>query len=135
MKQGEDTPRYTQLYAAIHAAFFLMSEVAPAPPPPQAAPRATPWVDTFRGLAILEVVTHHASGMALRYVEAGSAVYLALLVLNRTLHFAVPAFLFVAAVLLARSLLRQTDWRRYFLRRVTRGAWPYVLWSGLYILW
>ena len=59
--------------------------------------------------------------MALRYVEAGSAVYLALLVLNRTLHFAVPAFLFVAAVLLTRRLLRQTEWRRYFLRRVTRG--------------
>lgn len=106
------------------------------PEQPVAAASRPPWVvDTFRGLAILEVVAHHATGLGLRYLDAGSALHTALLVANRLLHFAVPAFLFMAALLLTRSLLRAPDWRRYWQRRATRGAWPYFLWSGLYMLW
>lgn len=108
----------------------------PSLPEPSADPSRQPWVvDTFRGLAILEVVIHHATGMALRYLDSGSPLHTAVLVTNRLLHFAVPAFLFVAAVLLTRSLLRAPDWGRYWQRRVTRGAWPYLLWSALYLLW
>lgn len=123
-----------------------MSEPAPAPsalgsapaaPLEQgatAAPRLTA-VDTFRGLTIMEVVAHHTSGVALRHAEAGSLAHELLLILNRTLHFAVPAFVFLSAVVLTRSLLKKFDLRRYFTRRVTRGAWPYLLWSGLYGVW
>ncbi|MCP2013648.1 peptidoglycan/LPS O-acetylase OafA/YrhL [Deinococcus sp. HSC-46F16] len=123
-----------------------MSEPAPATPVPAtstaapleqgatAAPRLTA-VDTFRGLTIMEVVAHHTSGMALRHAEAGSLAHELLLILNRTLHFAVPAFVFLSAVVLTRSLLKKFDLRRYFTRRVTRGAWPYVLWSALYAVW
>jgi peptidoglycan/LPS O-acetylase OafA/YrhL len=99
-----------------------------------AAPGLTA-IDAFRGLTILEVVGHHTTGMALRYAEAGSLAQDTLLVLNRTLHFAVPAFMFLSAVVLTRSLLRSFTPKRYFWRRLTRVGWPYLLWSALYALW
>ena len=92
-------------------------------------------MDYFRGLAILEVVLHHSSGAARRYAEDGSTVLLFLNILNRVLHFAVPGFLFLSAAVLTRSLLAKPDYKRYFWRRVVRGAWPYVLWTLLYLLW
>ncbi|PNY82512.1 acyltransferase [Deinococcus koreensis] len=92
-------------------------------------------IDMFRGLTILEVVGHHASGLALRYAQPGTLGHEALLILNRTLHFAVPAFVFLSAVVLTRSLLKHFEPRRYFVRRLTRGGWPYLLWSVLYALW
>ncbi|MEF2277900.1 acyltransferase [Deinococcus sp. YIM 134068] len=111
---------------------------SPAPPAPAtreaAGPRLTA-IDTFRGLTILEVVGHHATGMALRHAEVGSTTHDLLLILNRTLHFAVPAFVFLSAVVLTRSLLRHFEPGRYFWRRLTRGGWPYLLWSALYALW
>jgi len=112
-------------------------------PPEQAAEPAgqtsraaalTP-VDYFRGLAILEVVLHHSSGAARRYAEDGSTVLIFFNILNRVLHFAVPGFLFLSAAVLTRSLLARPDYGRYFWRRVVRGAWPYVLWTLLYLSW
>ncbi|EYB66640.1 acyltransferase [Deinococcus phoenicis] len=108
-----------------------------SPPPPlpiPAGPRLTA-IDTFRGLTILEVVGHHATGMGLRHATVGSTTHDLLLILNRTLHFAVPAFVFLSALVLTRSLLRRFDPGRYFWRRLTRGGWPYLLWSALYALW
>ena len=92
-------------------------------------------VDVFRGLTITEVVGHHTSGMALRYATPGTPEYEALSVLNRSLHFAVPAFVFLSVAILTNSLLKRFDARRYFWRRLTRGLWPYLLWSALYVLW
>ncbi|WP_161882129.1 acyltransferase [Deinococcus alpinitundrae] len=111
-------------------------------PPEQAAEPAeqgrraalTP-VDYFRGLAILEVVLHHSSGAARRYAEDGSSVLLFFNILNRVLHFAVPGFLFLSAAVLTRSLLARPDYGRYFWRRIVRGAWPYLLWTLLYLVW
>ncbi|AWN24549.1 acyltransferase [Deinococcus irradiatisoli] len=116
--------------------------LAPAPAPAlpaeqserQARAALTP-VDYFRGLAILEVVLHHSSGAARRYAEDGSAVLIFLNVLNRVLHFAVPGFLFLSAAVLTRSLLARPDFGRYVWRRVVRGAWPYLLWTLLYVAW
>lgn len=109
----------------------------PAAPPPAtvtAAPRLT-MVDTFRGISILEVVTHHTTGVGLKYATQGTLLYDILLILNRTLHFAVPAFLFLSAVVLTQSLLKRFDMKRYFWRRVSRSAWPYLLWSTIYVFW
>ncbi|MBZ9712239.1 acyltransferase family protein [Deinococcus multiflagellatus] len=89
----------------------------------------------FRGLTILEVVGHHTTGVALRSLDPASTAHLLVLVLNRTLHFAVPAFVFLSAVVLTRSLLKRFEPGRYFWRRLTRGGWPYLLWSALYIVW
>lgn len=111
-------------------------------PPSEAEPAATGGVphqltaiDLFRGITILEVVGHHTSGLALRYAVPDTLSFLLLQLVNRTLHFAVPAFVFLSAVVLTRSLLKNFRPGRYFWRRLTRGAWPYVLWSALYIFW
>lgn len=92
-------------------------------------------VDFFRGLAILEVVTHHTTAVTLRHLPEGSAAHLVTAAVNRTLHFAVPAFIFLSATVLTRSLLRDFQPLRYYSRRVVRGGWPYLLWSVLYVLW
>ncbi|MFC4453946.1 acyltransferase [Deinococcus sonorensis] len=92
-------------------------------------------IDVFRGLTILEVIGHHASGMALRHATPESGLHALLTVLNRSLHFAVPAFMFLSAMILTRSLLRRFDAGRYFSRRLLRGGWPYVLWTGVYAVW
>lgn len=103
-------------------------------PVPAAASRLTA-IDTFRGLTILEVVGHHATGMGLRHADVGSTSHDLLLILNRTLHFAVPAFVFLSALVLTRSLLKRFEPRRYLWRRLTRGGWPYLLWTALYAGW
>ncbi|WP_343760590.1 acyltransferase [Deinococcus depolymerans] len=123
-----------------------MSDPAtPVPPASPASPAGTgttraartplTMIDVFRGLTITEVVLHHTTGMTLRHLTPGSLSHEAVMILNRTLHFAVPAFVFLSAVVLTRSLLRHFEPRRYFWRRLTRGGWPYLLWSALYMLW
>lgn len=92
-------------------------------------------IDVFRGITILEVVTHHSSGMALRYLAPDTPAHEIVMIINRTLHFAVPAFVFLTSVILTKSLLAKFSPSRYFVRRLIRGAWPYVLWSALYIAW
>ncbi|MFC6666194.1 acyltransferase [Deinococcus radiopugnans] len=92
-------------------------------------------IDLFRGITILEVVAHHTSGLALRYAVPDTLSFMLLQLINRTLHFAVPAFVFLSAVVLTRSLLKNFRPGRYFWRRLTRGAWPYLLWSALYMGW
>lgn len=92
--------------------------------------------DILKGIAILEVVAHHVLGMAARrYVEEGSAGWLLVTMLNRILHFAVPTFLLVSALLLARSLARQDEanWWLFLKRRVLRTGYPYGVWTLLYL--
>lgn len=110
-------------------------ETQPAPPSQRTGAGTLTAIDLFRGLTILEVVTHHTTGMAFRYTTPGTLEHEVLSVLNRTLHFAVPAFMFLSATLLTASLLKRFDARTYFTRRVVRGGWPYLLWSVLYALW
>ncbi|WP_337844783.1 acyltransferase [Thermus sp.] len=93
-----------------------------------------PWVEVFRGLAILEVVLHHLLGRFLREVPPETPLWFGTLVLNRTLHFAVPAFLFMTTVVLGVALGRGMALGRYFRNRVLRLLWPYLLWSGAYLL-
>ncbi|WP_308420064.1 acyltransferase, partial [Deinococcus soli (ex Cha et al. 2016)] len=117
-----------------------MTDPDPASPAPPARAPAAPGgnltaIDMFRGLTIIEVVAHHSTGVMLRYLDPASTAHLYTLILNRTLHFAVPAFVFLSAVVLTRSLLKRFEPRRYFWRRLTRGGWPYLLWSVLYALW
>lgn len=65
-----------------------------------------PWVEVFRGLAILEVVLYHVTGRFLRELPQGSPEWLLLAGVNRTLHFAVPAFLFMTTLVLGASFYR-----------------------------
>ncbi|BAW01699.1 acyltransferase 3 [Thermus thermophilus] len=93
-----------------------------------------PWVEVFRGLAILEVVLHHVTGRFLRELSPGSPEWLLLAGVNRTLHFAVPAFLFMTALVLGASFHREFRLGRYLKSRALRLLWPYLLWSGIYLL-
>ncbi|BCZ87644.1 acyltransferase family protein [Thermus thermophilus] len=93
-----------------------------------------PWVEVFRGLAILEVVLHHVTGRFLRELPQGSPEWLLLAGVNRTLHFAVPAFLFMTTLVLGASFYREFRLGRYLRNRALRLLWPYLLWSGIYLL-
>lgn len=88
----------------------------------------------FRGVAILAVVLHHLTGMALGFTQQGSTLRLALAVLNRSLHFVVPAFVFITALVLTRSAMRRLDLKTYYVARVRTALLPYVLWTVLYVL-
>ncbi|RMG26869.1 MAG: acyltransferase [Armatimonadetes bacterium] len=92
--------------------------------------------DILKGFAILEVISHHTLGLAARrYVEEGSFGWWLILLLNRTLHFAVPTFLLVSALLLARSLAKkdQLDWAYFLKRRFWRTGYPYLVWTAIYL--
>ncbi len=92
--------------------------------------------DIVKGLSILEVVAHHALGFSLsRFAIRGSAEWWGLFILQKVLHFAVPVFLMISALLLVRSLakLETPNWSQFYLRRVARTVWPYILWSAFYI--
>ena len=62
----------------------------------------------------MEVVLHHVTGRFLRELSPGSLEWYLLAATNRTLHFAVPAFLFMAG-------FRKTA------RTVTPGKVPYPM--------
>lgn len=88
-------------------------------------------VDLFRGLAIVAVVLHHVTGMALPRTGAPGEV---LAILNRALLFVVPAFLFITALVLTRSALKGFRFGRYYRARAQTALLPYVLWTVLYVL-
>ena len=91
--------------------------------------------DVLKGIGILEVIAHHALGQAGRkYAIEGSAEWWTLRLVNRALHFAIPLFLLVSAALLTQSLVKRPEWGRFVQRRVTRTLWPYLLWSGVFLL-
>jgi len=91
--------------------------------------------DVLKGIGILEVILHHCLGASSRkYVEEAGAAWWVMRGLNRLLHFAIPLFLLVSAVLLTQSLMRRYDWGRFVKRRAARTLWPYLLWSAIYWL-
>jgi peptidoglycan/LPS O-acetylase OafA/YrhL len=94
-----------------------------------------PALDIFRGIAIAEVLLHHVTAIAMRKTALGSVSHDLFALLNRTLHFAVPAFLFIMAVLLTRTMAgKPRSWRSFYARRTRQTLVPYLLWSGIYVV-
>jgi surface polysaccharide O-acyltransferase-like enzyme len=92
-----------------------------------------PALDIFRGIAISEVLLHHVSAFAMRKTTLGSWSHDFFALLNRTLHFAVPAFLFIMALLLTRTMLgRSRSWKEFYERRARQTLLPYLIWTGIY---
>lgn len=90
-------------------------------------------VDLFRGFAIIEVVVHHVSSYAMRQVPPDSAALFWTSVANRTLHFAVPGFLFMTALVFTRaSLERPFRAGRFYRGRIRKTLVPYVAWTVMY---
>ncbi len=108
-----------------------------SPKIPEAPERAERflWVELFRGLAIVEVILHHVSGRFVRILDSEGVIWWIVAIVNRTLHYAVPAFLMLTALVLTLSLMRQTDYGRYAQNRLLRAVLPFLLWSGLYLLY
>jgi peptidoglycan/LPS O-acetylase OafA/YrhL len=92
--------------------------------------------DILKGLSILEVVVHHVLAASMRkYTSQGAWDWWLMAAANRVLHFAVPTFLLVSALLLAKSLSRKErpDWKRFFRRRTIRTLLPYLVWTAIYL--
>lgn len=110
--------------------------MAVSPEAPPRAPRESTF-DILKGVSILEVVAHHVLSSSMRkYAVPHTDAWWAMAALSRILHFAVPTFLLVSALLLARSVASrpQTDWRRFYTRRVQRSLAPYLIWSVIYLV-
>jgi hypothetical protein len=107
--------------------------------PAAPAARADAWrsFQVLKGIGIVEVLLHHLFGFSAReFTVAQTPQWWVLMVANRLLHFAVPTFLLVSALVLTRGIVLQPttpDWKRFYSRRTLKTVWPYVLWSGLYV--
>ena len=113
----------------------------PEPGPPLALSRATTaqrdtTFDRIKGLGIAEVMVHHILGVTQRkFAEPGTPAWWTMATLSQILHFAVPVFLMVSAILLVRSVAKSEhpDWRHYLVRRLRRTVVPFLVWSIAYI--
>ncbi|WP_027881501.1 acyltransferase [Meiothermus rufus] len=91
-----------------------------------------PWVDVYRGLAILGVLVAHVGGRFLREVPQDSEYWWFIATFNRLLAFVVPAFLFLSTLLIGMSLLRSGP--PYSWSRLRPVVVPYLVWTGIYLL-
>ncbi len=92
------------------------------------------WLDLYRGAAIMGVIAIHVLGRFMHELPVGSKRWYLLAVLHRGCHFAVPAFLLLSAMVNTASMRRRWGLRRYYLSRAQTILWPYVLWTGLFML-
>ena len=91
-------------------------------------------VDILRGVAMLAVVAIHVSNIPLANLAA-SRWYLPVYLFHNALNFAVPAFMFISALLAAYSAGgRPISLGSYYKSKLIRVVLPYLLWSLLYIL-
>lgn len=91
-----------------------------------------PWVDVYRGVAILGVLVAHVGGRFLREVPQDSEYWWLIATANRLLAWVVPAFLFLSTILIGMSLLRNSQ--PYSWARLRPVMVPYLVWTGIYIL-
>ncbi len=92
--------------------------------------------DIVKGISILAVmVIHSTSHSSRKYTDEHSGGWWGLMLTNRLMSFAVPTFLLVSALLLARSLATQDkpNWLVFYKRRVVGAVWPFAVWTILYI--
>lgn len=100
--------------------------------PSTTANHPLPWVDVYRGLAILGVLIAHVGGRFLREVPAESEYWWLIATANRLLAWVVPAFLFLSTILIGLSLLRNGP--PYSWARLRPVVVPYLVWTGIYLL-
>ncbi len=91
-----------------------------------------PWVDIYRGIAILGVLVAHVGGRFLREVPQDSEHWWLIATANRLLAWVVPAFLFLSTILIGNSLLRSNQ--PYSWARLRPVVVPYLVWTGIYLL-
>ncbi len=90
------------------------------------------WADAYKGVAILFVVMIHVFGRFMGLYPMRCFQWYVIGFLHGIADCAVPAFLLLSVIVNVNSLLRNNDYRRYFLNRLQTIAYPYVIWSVLY---
>ncbi|ADD28999.1 acyltransferase [Meiothermus ruber] len=101
-------------------------------PPATTTNNPLPWVDVYRGIAILGVLVAHVGGRFLREVPPDSEHWWLIATTNRLLAWVVPAFLFLSTILIGNSLLRNNQ--PYSWARLRPVVVPYLVWTGIYLL-
>ncbi|MEB3100263.1 acyltransferase [Ferviditalea candida] len=93
------------------------------------------FLDVFRFLAILAVVFIHSTSQPVTLLSKDSAFYPFYFILNRGSQFAVPAFLFLSALVLFYRYYEGWDKETaavFFRKRLIYIVVPYVIWSFFY---
>lgn len=85
-------------------------------------------MDQLRGLAILLVVLVHAEAVMRPWVTMPAPIIAAL---DALAPFRIPTLVFLSGMLLARSLEKPA--RVFFAGKLRSIAWPYVLWSVVFL--
>lgn len=93
-------------------------------------PTRVVWIDQLRGLTILLVVAFHGKTVLGRFVEeVPEPVDVAL---DFFAPFRIPLLVFLSGMLLGVALSKPP--REYALGKLRRIAWPYVVWSVLFLV-
>lgn len=90
----------------------------------------------LKGIAIVAVVAHHVSSFSLdRLSYPGTPEWWVLQIGNHLVRFAVPTFLLISALLVARSLARSAspNWKSFYAKRAMGTLYPLVIWAFIYI--
>jgi surface polysaccharide O-acyltransferase-like enzyme len=87
------------------------------------------WMDHLRGVAIILVIAFHAATVMSRFgTELPATLWD---ILDFFAPFRMPTLMFLSGMLLTRSL--QKDSKSYWLGKVRGIAWPYLLWSLVFL--
>lgn len=91
-------------------------------------------IEIFRGLAILAVIMIHVSSNPIVLLPVHSTLYPLYHIMNTVSHFAVPAFIFLSALVMFYQYddARKHNWSSFYFRRFRVIAIPYLLWSIFY---
>lgn len=92
------------------------------------------YLELLRGMAILAVLAIHTTSSAVAKLSMDSSLYPLYHIINAASHFAVPAFLFLSALLLFYHYdgdVKQ-NWLIFFRKRLKTIVIPYLLWSFIY---
>lgn len=92
------------------------------------------YIELLRGMAILAVVAIHSTSSAVVNLSMDSLLYPVYHIVNAASHFAVPAFLFLSALLLVYHYDDDTqqNWLTFYRKRLQTIVVPYLLWSLFY---
>lgn len=92
-------------------------------------------IDYLRGLATLFVLLIHITSTYISYPQ-NSAVYLIGGSFNCALTFAVPAFLFISALVMTYQLKNKEkiNWLKFIGKRIVKVLSALILWSIIYII-
>ncbi|MFC5652207.1 acyltransferase [Paenibacillus solisilvae] len=91
-------------------------------------------LELFRGLAILAVLMIHVTSTPIVTLPMNSTLYPLYHIVNTVSHFAVPAFIFLSALVMFYQYddVQKHSWSSFFFKRFQVIAIPYVLWSIFY---